>query len=214
MPRPRSNTIHQYRLRIDAQTDEKIIQFCKEHTTRYQIAHHTVVTNDNPHHHLYVETHFTQGNLSNTIKKYFGVSKDQYCNQTCDPDRVLEYYSYLYNTKKGNVPRYVASEGFSAIDIATYKANAVQVEKDFQTMIREKKKTQFDIVQVVLDRIPNHQFVCPSTIYDVLISVLKETRTVARPNHVKDMISSVMAFSSNVDANNKAKDLTLKYFLS
>ena len=214
MPRPRSNTTNLFRLRIDAQTDEKIIQFCNDHTSRYQVAHHIVKDNDNPHHHLYVETHLTQGNLSNLVKKYFGVSKDQYCNQTCDPDRVLEYYSYLYNTKKGNLPRYVGSQGFSAIDIATYQANAQQIENEFQTKLKEKKKTQFDIILIVLDRIPKHKFTCPSTIYDELISVLKECRTVARPNHVKDMISSIMAYSENSEANSKAKDLTLKYFLN
>ena len=74
------------------------------------------------------------------------------------------------------------------------------------------KKTQFDIVQIVLQRHDPTKCFFPEVLYDEVISVLKETRTMARPYHVRDIISSVMAFSHDKSAREQIKDVTLKFF--
>ena len=200
-----------YRLRADGDDDQKVIQFLKKHSTRYLLVHHVLPTG-NPHYHAYVETHLTQGNLSNYVKKELGVSKGDYSNKTCSEDRKHEYLSYLFNTKKGNQPRYVSSEEFSLLDIKTYQDNAKTIAEEFQQRMTENgKKTQFEIVEIVALRLAN-KVLLPEVIYEELIEVLKATRTVARPNHVRDMIYCVMAYYGHTAEKERARGIALKFF--
>jgi len=209
---PTVKTIHQYRLRVDGEDDPKMTQFLKKHTSRYLLVHHVLPTG-NPHYHAYVETHLTQGNFSNYVKKEMGVSKGDYSNQTCADDRKHEYLSYLYNTKHGNKSRTVSYENFGTLDIKTYQEQALQISKEFKTKMALGKKTQYDIVQITLERcLKLDKTLLAHIIYDELVEVLKETRTVARPNHVRDMIFSVMVFSGQRQAEESAKELALKFF--
>lgn len=200
-----------YRLRADGDDDQKVIQFLKKHSTRWLLVHHVLPTG-NPHYHAYVETHLTQGNLSNYVKKELGVSKGDYSNKSCAEDRKHEYLSYLFNTKKGNVSRYVSSEEFTLLDIKTYQDNAKTIAEEFQErMTQNGKKTQYEIVEIVASRIGNKAFTA-ELIYDELIEVLKFTRTVARPNHVRDMIYCVMAFHGSRSDKERMRSVALKFF--
>jgi hypothetical protein len=211
MPKPKSSVTKAFRVRVDAEGDELVNTFCKKYSSTYILVHH-ITTTENPHYHAYIETWLSQGNFSNKIKEELGVKGGDYSNKSCDPDRKIEYLSYLFNTKKGNQPRLVEYQGFSPLDVATYKANAQQIAKEFATRIKEGKKTQVDVVHLVLDRIHPDQTVFPNVIYEQVITVLKESRMMARPNHVKDIIASVMAFSDNKRARQQIKELTLKFF--
>lgn len=211
MPKPKSTLMKQFRVRVDAEGDDRLISFCKQNTDVYLLVHH-VTTTENPHYHIYVETRYSQGNFSNKIKAELGVSGGDYSNAVCDPDRKIEYLSYLFNTKKGNEPRVVDYQGFSVIDIATYRENSQQIAREFAQKMKETKKTQLDVVNIVLERMDPHQCVFPELVYDTTVSVLRESRMMARPNHVKDIIASVMAFSDSKQAKQKVKDLTLKFF--
>ena len=211
MPKPPSKIIRLFRVRIDGKDDEDVKKFCDQNTSRYLLVHH-VLPHGNPHHHFYCETTFSQGNYANKLKAFFNVVGSDYCVQKCDPDRRLEFFSYLFNTKKDNVPTYVSSNGFSIIDIATYKETAKQIKDEFETKLKQKKKTQFDIVELVVSRMNSSQTHIPELVYDEVISVCKLNRTMPRPYHVRDMISAVMSFSDNRQARNHIKELTLKFF--
>ena len=211
MPRSPSKIIKLFRVRIDDKDDETVKEFCVQNTTRYLLVHH-VLPHGNPHHHFYCETTISQGNFANKIKAFFNVVGADYCVQKCDEDRRLEFYSYLFNTKKDNVPTYVSSNGFSPIDIATYKETAKQIAVEFETKLKQSKKSQFDIVEMVLSRMDLDQTCFPEIVYDEVITVCKLNRTMPRPFHVRDMISSVMSFSANRKARQQIKDITLKFF--
>ena len=202
-----------YRIRVDGRLTNQILNFLKRYSDRYILVHHTTTT-ENPHFHAFCETAISQGNFSNKIKSELGVKGGDYSNKTCDMERAIEYYSYLFNTKKGNLPRLVSYEGFSPLDIATYQANAKQVEKEYTTKMKNSKKTQFEIAQMVLDATSPYQQERPEELYPVVIQTLRDCKTMARPNHVKDIIATVMSFSKNVRANTIVKDLTLKFFLA
>jgi len=77
--------------------------------------------------------------------------------------------------------------------------------------MKKTKLTQFEIAEKVQDKMHN-KVMLPEAIYDVVIETLKECRTMARPNHVKDIIATVMAFSKCSSANRQIKELTLKFF--
>lgn len=209
MPRLPSSTMKYFRVRVDGSSDEVLRDFVKKTCERYILVHH-VLPHGNPHYHFYAETRYSQGNYSTMIKKACDVKGAAYSNETCDYDRRFEYFSYLFNTKKGNVPRLVEYEGFSPIDIETYRANAQTIEKEFQAKLKTSKKTQIDVALIVCDRLP--EAVHPEVIYDEVIAVLKELRMMARPNHVKDIIATVMAYSGDSRARKTIKDLTLKFF--
>lgn len=211
MPKPQSTKMREFRVRVDCNGDERVVNFCKKVCDKYLLVHH-ITTTENPHFHFYCSTTMSQGNFSNKIKSILDVKGGDYCVQTCDSDRVLEYYSYLFNTKKDNEPRLVSYEGFSPIDIEIYRANANAIAAEFQTRMTSKKKTQYDISMVVLERLDPKKCIFAETIYDVVIEVLRESHTMARPNHVKDIIATVMAYSHDKKARQTIKDLTLKFF--
>lgn len=211
MPKSPSKIIKLYRVRIDNKDDELVKEFCEQNTTRYLLVHH-VLPHGNPHHHFYCETTISQGNYANKLKAFFNVVGAEYCVQKCDEDRRLEFFSYLFNTKKDNVPTYVSSNGFSPIDIATYQANSKQIAQEFTERMKASKKSQYDVACLVLERFPTGKVVGPETLYDVTIDVLKQQRMMARPNHVKDIIATAMAYSDDRYARQTVKDLTLKFF--
>ena len=219
MPKSPSDVVKRFRVRIDGETDELVMQFFKEHTTKYLLVHH-VLPSGNPHYHAYCETHYSQGNFSNKIKSVLGVAGGDYSNKTCDPDRVHEYLSYLFNTKNGNEWRKVSSLAFSILDIKVAQEHAQLVAKEFAARMKLKKLPQFDIVEMVISRLGSKgmgqrddgTFWHPGTIYDEVIEVMRLNRCVARPHHIRDVISSVMAWSPNAHARSVAKELALKYF--
>jgi hypothetical protein len=103
-------------------------------------------------------------------------------------------------------------EGFSPIDVATYQANAKAIADEFQARMSSSKKTQYEMCQMVLERLDKKDFISPDKVYDCVIDVLKACHTMARPNHVRDMIATVMAYSESGKAKEFIKDLTLKFF--
>lgn len=209
MPTPKP--IFLYRLRVDGEDDQKMTQFLKKHSNRYLLVHHVLPTG-NPHYHAYVETHLSQGNFSNYVKKEMGVSKGDYSNKKCSADRKHEYLSYLFNTKKGNVPRYVSAEDFSILDIKTYQEHANQIALEFKTKMALGKKTQYECVMLTIERLGKDKCIFPEIIYDELVEVLQECHVVARPNHIRDMIFSVMVYSGQRQAKETAKSIALKFF--
>jgi len=200
-----------YRLRVDGEDDLKITQFLKKHSDKYLLVHHVLPTG-NPHYHAYVETHLTQGNFSNYVKKELGVSGGDYSNKTCNSDRKIEYLSYLYNTKKGNVPRTVCYASFGTLDIKTFQEHSKQISQEFTTKMAQGKKTQYDIVTITAERLGREHCIHPTVIYDELIEVIKINRTVARPHQVRDMIYSIMCFYGDRHARESAKQIALKFF--
>jgi len=200
-----------FRVRVDCEGDELITQFCKENCEKYIIVHHTTTT-ENPHYHFYCETHYSQGNFSNKIKEHLHVKGGDYSNKSCDQDRRLEYLSYLFNTKKGNVSRLVTYVGFSPIDVEIYREQARTIEREFQTKMKERKKTQMDVVDSVINRIDSNDLRHADIIYDYVISTMKEMRIMARPYHIRDIISTIMAYGNDKKSNQQVKDLTLKFF--
>lgn len=212
MPKAPSGIIRMYRVRVDGNNDEVLINFCKTYSAnRYLLVHHITQT-DNPHYHFYAESSLTQGNFSNKIKAVMQVQGGDYSNKSCDSDRRLSYLSYLFNTKKGNKSRLVAYEGFSPLDVETFRESAKTIETEFETRMLQKKKTQYDIAIAVLERMDARQTVFPEVVYDVVIDTLKASHMMARPNHVKDIIATVMAYSDDKRSKDLIKQKTLKFF--
>ena len=213
MPRPKPTTIQTYCVRVDGDDDELAKSFFKAESERYILVHH-IPPSGNKHYHAYIETTSSAGNFSNKLKAKLKVQGNGgYSNKKCDPDRAVEYRTYLFNKKLGNQARLVAYDGFSALDIETYKENSNQITVEFEKRMASPKKSQFDIVEAVLEKMNSDNHHNPEQVYDVVIKTMKESRKVARPNHIKDIINSVMAFSKNTKANEKVKNITLKYFV-
>lgn len=211
MPKSPSTTIKQYRVRIDGDDDERVIMFCKKHCDKYLLVHH-VTTTENPHYHAYCESKLSQGNFSNKIKLDLEVKGGDYSNKVCSPDRRHEYLSYLFNTKKGNKPRCVIYEGFSILDVKTYQEAATTIANEFATRMSKEKKTQYELAQMIIERVGHDRCCFTEVVYDEVISTLKASHMIARPYVVRDLISTVMAYADNRRSNQTIKDLTLKFF--
>lgn len=196
-----------YRFRLDAKvgvTDETLTRFLNDKVDVQMLVHHTI--NDNPHQHAYVETKYTQGNFSNLIKKTFNVSGSDYSNKKCDDDRKYEQFSQLFNVKKGNIPRYVTSQGIDNLTIHQAKENAKQIAEEFQQKVSSGKKTKFDIAEYVASR----DWKNVSELYDMVVDALHSNRMCSATFVVRDIITTVIHMSNG---KNKqfVKEQTLKF---
>jgi hypothetical protein len=212
MPRPPSTKYHMLRVRIDLEPDQiqRALSFVVRTCERYILVQH-ILPHGNPHVHYFAYTNISQGNYSNKIKEEFKVSGDEYCVQKCDDDRKLQYFSYLFNKKHGNIATLVKYEGFSPLDIETFRANQDLVEKEWIAKVNASKKSQYDVAQLVLAKIGDKN---PTTdfLYDLTIQTLKDCKMMARPYHVRDIIATVSAYSDSRQARDSMKAITLKFF--
>lgn len=216
MPRPGSKIIKSFRLRVDAVDgvdDERVVAFLKEYGSgKYLLVHHTTTT-ENPHYHAYVETYMTGGNFSNKLKERLRVTGSDYSCPKCDEDRKLEYLSYLFNTKKGNVPRYVSSNEFTELDVMIHRENAKQIANEYEVRMKTNKPTMYDVAIQVLDKLrEGNMWAQLDAVYDLTISTLKSNHMLARPFVVRDIISTVMSYSDCKQARREMKDKTLRFF--
>lgn len=206
-----------YRIRIDGKDDETLIAFCDKFVA-YLLVHHEPPSGENPHYHAYVKTHFSQGNFSNKIKRDLGVSGSDYSNKKCDSERKSEFLSYCFNTKKGNVPRLVSQKGFTDEEIQQYKDNAKTVQDNFDATSRKTKKTQYEIAEIVLAIVKSnpHKHMQTDTItwiYDLTLEQLKIHKMIARPFHMRDIVSHVMSYSNDPNLKHRIKCMSLKNIL-
>lgn len=204
-------SVKEYRLRVDAidgVTDDLLCDWFKEYAgDRWLLVHHTTQT-ENPHYHAYYVSSRTQGNLSNFLKKKFNVKGGDYSNKSCDGSRKLEYLSYLFNTKKGNVPRLVSYQGFSPIDVKIHQETAQTIAKEFQERISKKKLTMFEVAELVSQSSGNSI----DSVYDTTISVLIKNRMLTKPYMVRDIMATSINLSSHSTHKIMMRENCLKFF--
>jgi len=200
----------EYRLRWDGtrELDERAVAFLKKRCDGYILVHHTTET-ENPHYHAYVRTSVSQGNLSNYIKKEFDVSKSDYSCKACMPDRKLEFWAYLFNTKKGNVPVLISYEGISPLEVKLAQETSAQISKEFDTRIKNakegKKLTKFDIAELL----SKEKFYGVEDLYDAVVKILHKNRMCSSSFVVKD----IMETSLRINGDPTMKERLIKYFI-
>jgi hypothetical protein len=198
----------EYRLRFDGtrDLDQRAIAFLKKRSDGYILVHHVTET-ENPHYHAYVRSTVSQGNLSNYLKKEFGVSKSDYSCKSCKTDRKLEFWSYLFNTKKGNVPTLVSYEGISPLEVALAQETAKQITSEFETRMKadNKKLTKFDIAE----KLSKEKFKDHGELYDAVVKTLHANRMCSNSFVVKDIMSTTLCINGDKDM----KERLLKYFV-
>lgn len=198
---------NEYRIRFDGirSLDDQAIAFFKKRSDGYILVHHVTQT-ENPHYHAYVRTTVSQGNFSNYLKKEFGVSKSDYSVKTCSPDRRLECWSYLFNTKLANEPTLVSYEGVSPLEVQLAKTTAGQITSEFETRMKadKKKLTKFDIAE----KLSKEKFRDHGELYDAVIKLLHNNRMCSNSFVVKDIMSTTLHINGDTDMKNRL----LKYF--
>jgi len=200
-------SLKEYRIRFDGarELDERAIAFFKKRSDGYILVHHVTET-ENPHYHAYVRSSVSQGNLSNYLKKEFDVSKSDYSCKSCKTDRKLEFWSYLFNTKKGNVPTLISYEGVSPLEIKLAQETAKQITSEFETRMKadNKKLTKFDIAE----KLSKEKFKDHGELYDAVIKLLHDNRMCSNSFVVKDIMSTTLHINGDTDMKNRL----LKYF--
>jgi len=197
----------EYRLRWDGSRslDDKAVAFLKKRCDGYILVHHTTES-ENPHYHAYVRSSVSQGNLSNYLKKEFEVSKSDYSCKACKTDRKLEFWSYLFNTKKGNVPTLISYEGISPLEVKLAQETAKQITSEFEARMKadNKKLTKFDIAE----KLSTEKFRDHGELYDAVIKLLHANRMCSNSFVVKDIMSTTLHINGDTDMKNRL----LKYF--
>lgn len=200
-----------YRVRIDTEMNDEIrlcvIKFFNEKCDSALVVHHRPGHGENPHLHAWVDTKYTQGNFSNYIKKAFTVSKGSYANQKCDEDRKLEYFSYMFNTKKGNESTLIHTKDVPMFQVLSAQETAHTIAKEFAHKIAtQKKMTKFDIAETIAQR----EWSGDSELYDSVVDVLHKNRMCSASFVVRDIMCTVKNMGSS--KQNSAKEACLRFF--
>lgn len=199
--------LNEYRIRFDGnrELDAIAIAFFKKRSDGYILVHHVTET-ENPHYHAYVRTSVSQGNFSNYLKKEFNVGKSGYSNKTCATDRKLEFWSYLFNKKKGNVPSLIDFQGISPLEVKLAQETANQITKEFETRMKadNKKLTKFDIAE----KLSKEKFADHGELYDAVIKLLHMNRMCSSSFVVKDIMTTTLHINGDKDMKNRL----IKYF--
>jgi len=189
--------LSEYRIRLDGtrDLDDRLVAFCKKRCDGYILVHHTTET-ENPHYHAWVRSSVSQGNLSNYLKKEFNVSKSDYSCKSCKTDRRLEFWSYLFNKKKGNVPALVNYDGVSVIDVKTAQETANQISIEFDTRIKNlktTKMTKFDIAE----KLSGEKFRNNEELFDAVVKLLHHNRMCSNVFVIKDIMSTTLLLNND-----------------
>ena len=201
-----------FRVRVDGLMDDRVSGFLKKFCKRYLLVHHTTET-ENPHYHAYVETKMDAPNFSKYIKKHLEVKGADYSNKICDPTRVQEFLSYLFNKKKGNVPRYVSSEDFTEYDVVLAKSQAAQIDLEFNERKKRGKASQYQMVQEAIANLQREKRTLnPSSIYDEIVYLSEQYKKVVRVNQLRDMINSVMMWSGDKPCQDYVRNAFLQQY--
>lgn len=201
--------VYEYRLRLDGERelDDQFKAFLIKRSDAFILVHH-VTPRENPHYHAWVRSTVSPGNFTNYVRKEFNVSGNrQYSCPRCDPDRRLEYWAYLFNTKKGNVPTLIHYEGVSPLDIAAARERAKQIAGEFETRMKDsdkKKLTKFDIAE----KLSNEKFATRGDLYDAVVKLLHMNRMCSNSFVIKDIMSTTLHINGDKDM----KACLLKYF--
>jgi len=201
--------MYEWRLRFDGgrELDAQAVALLKKRCDGFILVHHTPET-ENPHYHAYVRTTVSQGNMTNFIKKEFGLTqRNDYSCVKCAPDRRLEYQAYLFNTKKGNIPTYISSDGVSPLDIKMAQETAKQISIEFETRMKDsdkKKLTKFDIAE----KLSQEKFHSHGDLYDAVVKLLHMNRMCSNSFVIKDIMSTTLNINGDPDMKNRL----LKYF--
>jgi len=202
--------MYEWRLRFDGgrELDAQAVALLKKRCDGFILVHHMPQT-ENPHYHAYVRTTVSQGNMTNFIKKEFGLTqRNDYSCVKCATDRRLEYQAYLFNTKKGNIPTYISSEGVSPLDIKMAQETAKQISTEFETRMKDsdkKKLTKFDIAE----KLSNEKFYGVEDLYDAVVKILHSNRMCSNSFVVKDIMETTL----RINGDPTMKERLIKYFI-
>lgn len=142
-----------YRVRIDEVSDlnsDRIIEVIAP--SEYLCVRHEV-NSSNPHYHLWVVVDSTDKALRQRFQRTLKLKSTDYSVKKCHPDRVDEYYQYLFHNKPG-----CTWELISSSNVSTERINdAIQRAKDFKLDKKSTKSTTgptiWDLAQEVQEEI-------------------------------------------------------------
>jgi len=202
--------LFEYRIRFDGirDQDDLAIAFFKKRSDGFILVHHVPET-ENPHYHAYVRTSVSQGNFSNYLKKEFGVAKSDYSNKTCAPDRRLEFWAYLFNTKKGNVATLIDYQGISPLEVKMAQDTSKQLTVEYQERVKnlkdKVKMTKFDIAE----KLSHESFSSHGELYDAVVKLLHANRMCCNMFVIKDIMTTTLTLNGG---DKDLKACLLKYF--
>jgi len=136
------------RIRIDAGdlvTNETLTEWVSSNSEDYCVVHHLV--NENSHFHLYMDSPMVMSpqSMRYKLKTKFKLDKVEYCVGDCDPARVSEYLSYLFNTKHGNVANLISTSLDKDV-IAQAMADADKISDAYnRTKVKRPTKSLYDM---------------------------------------------------------------------
>lgn len=122
------------------------------------VVHHRL-PHGNPHYHIYfeaIECNSLDAMRMRIKRQFRPQNRSDYSVKKCDDGREDEFIQYLYNTKHGNIPTYIADYNIGASRIAKCMALAQEISTNFEATRKSKKQsgpTQYDMSDEVYELI-------------------------------------------------------------
>lgn len=191
-----------FRLRIDGDYDlfQKITEFCQRYS-QFVLVHHTL-PHGNPHYHAFINDTMSMSidAFRARVKRYFDVKQSSdYSVKRCDDEKELDYISYLFNTKNGNIAKLVASqypeEELSRSRSMAEKISQEYIERHAQDHSKSSKVTIYGVAEEVYQVFKDtHSDDTIEQWTQIAITQLHKHRKSCEPNMLIKIVSTARSF--------------------
>lgn len=193
-----------FRVRIDRDKTmsvndwcEKAVDFAKLFTSKYFVMYHLLV--DNPHIHMYVDApmYMSDPAFRQRVKRFFNIQNStDYSIKKCDPDRINEYISYMFNTKHGNCPQ-LLDHNLDSTFVSQCEESAKMVSEEYENSTRKREKvkgpTMYQLGMELYDMIHEYEEPTIRQYTHCAISILHKHHKTSEPNMLIKVISTAMS---------------------
>jgi len=153
-------------------TDAVLEEWLTTVGTDLVLVHHILPTG-NPHYHFYLDAVFksVQSMAYQMKKKFPNLTKSDWTIKPCDLERRGEYFSYLFNNKRGNVSRLV--KAFTDMEPFITKAAEITADFDARRKEKQKKHTGYDISMELAEWIRTMAYTDSKNYHQVVLQAIK-----------------------------------------
>jgi len=189
-----------FRLRIDlsAEQSERVLGWTRTFAEGFLLVSHTDMYGRNPHFHVYVETKYADITVRSYVRKLDPklIGNKAYSLQSCDPERIVEYKTYLFNLKKGNIPRFVGQEG--SPNWEEYRDASAKLTEEFNEKTKKTYSKNDCITEMLRLYAERGEEFSPDHCFDLIVKATRRHGTVFSINAIRDVILYVSQLHGEV----------------
>ena len=191
-----------FRLRVDlsAEKSDSVLEWIRTFTTSFLLVSHTDMYGRNPHYHAWLCTKFVDITIRSYVRKLDPslIGNKAYSLQSCDHESIVEYKTYLFNLKQGNIVRFIGQQGCE--DWEQFRDASAKLTEEFNEKIKKTYSKNDCITDMLRLYSTDGEAFSPDHCFDNVIKATRRHGTVFSINAIRDVILYVSQLHGEVTA--------------